>query len=221
MRTTNKKRILVLIGLVSVAFLSGCTNWEGKYNNCEVLYNNCEGLRLGEKEERERLEKARLQDRQTIAQLQREIDERKRTPGEILGFGEGYDVSLDPSAGTITVTLPNTILFEVGKAELRKATSADLDHIYSVLQSRYADRQIDVVGHTDSDPIKATKKMWKDNWELSAQRALTVLRYLVKRGIREDRIREIGCGKSRPVVSNTTVSGKAKNRRVEIVVHMR
>lgn len=221
MRTTNKKRILVLIGLVSVAFSSGCTNWEGKYKNCEVLYNNCEGLRLAEREERENLEKARLQDQQTITELQREINERKRTPGEILGFGEGYDVSLDPSAGTITVTLPNTILFDAGKATLKKATSTELNHIESVLQSRYPGRQIDVVGHTDSDPIKVTKKMWKDNWELSAQRALAVTRYLIKRGVPEANIREVGCGAARPVASNAAPSGKARNRRVEIVVYMR
>ena len=221
MRTANRKTILPLICLVSIAFSSGCTNWEGKYKNCEVLYSNCEGLRLGEKEERENLEKTRLQDQQTIAQLQREINERKRTPGEILGFGEGYDVSLDPSAGTITVTLPNTILFDAGKATLKKATSTELNHIESVLQSRYPGRQIDVVGHTDSDPIKVTKKMWKDNLELSSQRALSVVRYLIKRGIPDDKIRTVGCGAARPIVSNATPSGKAKNRRVEIVVYMR
>ena len=73
--------------------------------------------------------------------------------------------------------------------------------------------------HTDSDPIKKSK--WKDNWELSAQRALSVLRYLVQRGTPEDRIRATGRGASQPIASNTTASGKAKNRRVEIVVYMR
>jgi len=87
------------------------------------------------------------------------------------------------------------------------------------LQSQYSGKQIDIVGHTDADPIKKSK--WKDNWELSTQRALSVVRYLIKRGIPEDRIRASGCGAARPIASNATVSGKAKNRRVEIVVHMR
>jgi len=206
---------------VSIAFSSGCTNWEGKYKNCEVLYSNCEGQLIFEKSQRDQLKTRLSQDQQTISQLQREIDERKRTPGEILGFGEGYDVGFDPSAGTITVTLPNTILFSAGKATLKKATSTELNHIESVLQSRYPGRQIDVVGHTDSDPIKVTKKMWKDNWELSAQRALAVTRYLIKRGVPEANIREVGCGAARPIASNVTPSGKARNRRVEIVVYMR
>ena len=154
-----------------------------------------------------------------IEELQRQIDEQSKTPGDVTGFGEGYDVSLDPSKGTITVTLPNAILFDSGKAALKRATSTELDHIYSVLREKYAGKQIDVVGHTDTDPIKKSK--WRDNWQLSSERALAVVGYLVKRGISEDKIRAVGCGESRPIASNASLSGKAKNRRVEIVVHMR
>ncbi|MHC5077322.1 MAG: OmpA/MotB family protein, partial [Planctomycetota bacterium] len=98
-------------------------------------------------------------------------------------------------------------------------TITELDHINSVLRSKYGGRQIDVVGHTDSDPIK--KSSWQDNWELSAQRALSVLRYLVKQGISSEQIRAVGRGESQPIASNSSASGKARNRRVEIVVHMR
>jgi chemotaxis protein MotB len=110
-------------------------------------------------------------------------------------------------------------LFDSGKATLKKATSTELNHIHSVLRDKYAGKDIDVVGHTDTDPIKKSK--WKDNWELSAQRALTVTRYLIDRGISEDMIRAVGCGESRPVAENSSASGKAKNRRVEIVVHIK
>jgi len=219
MRTANKKTICLLIGLVAITFSSGCTNWKAKYENLDVAYRNCEGLLVAEQEKRENVEEKFLQDQQTIAELQREIEERKQTPGAITGFGEGYDVALDPTAGTITVTLPNTILFSAGKATLKKAINTELNHIESVLQSRYPGRQVDVVGHTDSDPIK--KSPWKDNWELSAQRALSVVRYLIKRGIAEEKIRAVGCGPARPIASNATASGKARNRRVEIVVYMR
>ncbi len=129
------------------------------------------------------------------------------------------DVAVDAAAGTITVTLPNSILFDSGKAELKKATISELDHICSVVKERYAGRQIDVVGHTDNDPIKKSK--WADNWELSAQRALTVTRYLSKGCLPEKEVRATGCGEARPVVPNNSVANKAKNRRVEIVVHMR
>ena len=75
-----------------------------------------------------------------------------------------------PAAGTITVTLANTILFDSGKATLKSATSKELDHILGVLKDKYSGKTVDVVGHTDTEPIK--KSSWKDNWELSAQRAL-------------------------------------------------
>jgi chemotaxis protein MotB len=161
------------------------------------------------------------QGQQTIEELQRQIEQQRKTPADATGFGEGYDVAFDPSAGTITVTLPNSILFDSGQASLKTATSRELDHIHSVLQQKYAGKQIDVVGHTDTDPIRKTKDKWKDNWELSAQRALTVARYLIQRGIADDKIRAVGCGESRPIASNANNAGKAKNRRVEIVVHIR
>jgi len=104
---------------------------------------------------------------------------------------------------------------------LKKTNISELDHIREVLQQKYPGKQIDVVGHTDTDPINKTKDLWKDNWELSAQRALAVTRYLIARGIDDKMIRAVGCGQARPVVSNATATGKAKNRRVEIVVHMR
>lgn len=219
MRITNEKTIALLICLVLFALLPGCTNWEKKYEALSVEHENLKGLL-----ERERAEKGQLadrisQDQMTIEELQRQIEERVETPADASGFGEGYDVAFDPSAGTVTVTLPNAILFDSGKATLKKATSVELDHIHSVLRDKYAGKQIDVVGHTDTDPIKKSK--WKDNWELSAQRALSVLRYLVKRGISEDKIQAAGRGESQPIASNSTASGKARNRRVEIVVHMR
>ncbi len=219
MQTTNKKTIALLICVVVFALLPGCTNWEKKYQALSVEHENLKGLLERERSEKGQLADRISQDQMTIEELQRQIEERSKTPGDVTGFGEGYDVSLDPSKGTITVTLPNAILFDSGKAELKKATSAELDHIHSVLRDKYSGKQIDVVGHTDTDPIKKSK--WKDNWELSAQRSLTVLRYLVKRGIPEERIQAVGCGESQPIASNSTASGKAKNRRVEIVVHMR
>ena len=219
MQIANKKTVIILIGLVSIMLLPGCTNWKKKYNALNVEHQNLKGLLERERAEKGQLAEQISQGQQTIEGLQRQIAERSQSPAEVTGFGKGYDVSLDSSAGTITVTLPNAILFAPGKATLKKRTSVELDHIQSVLQSQYPGKQIDVVGHTDSDPIKKSK--WKDNWELSSQRALSVVRYLIKRGIQEDRIRAVGCGQSRPITSNATASGKARNRRVEIVVHMR
>ena len=218
MRTANKKTIALLISVVSIALLPGCTDWQKKYEYLDVENQNLKGRFERLQAESNQYAQRISQDQQTIDELQRQIDELNKTPAQATGF-EGLDVSFDPSAGTITVTLPNAILFDSGKATLKKATNTELDHIRSVLRSKYAGKEVDVVGHTDTDPIK--KSPWDDNWELSAQRALTVARYLIKRGIPEGQIRASGCGPARPIASNATASGKAKNRRVEIIVHMR
>ena len=214
----NTRTLVIMICLASITLLSGCTNWQKKYNALNVEHQNLKGLM-----ERERAEKGHLvsevsQGRQTIDELQRQIAERNN-PAEATGFGEGYDVAFDAAAGTITVTLSNAILFQPGKATLKKSTISELDHIQSVLERKYRNKNIDIVGHTDTDPIKKSK--WKDNWELSSQRALTVLRYLVRNGIPDEDIRAVGHGQSQPIASNTTSSGKSRNRRVEIVVNLR
>jgi chemotaxis protein MotB len=201
--------------------LPGCTNWEKKYEALSVEHENLKGLLDRERSEKGLLADQVTQGQQTIEELQRQIEQQRKTPADATGFGEGYDVAFDPSAGTITVTLPNSILFDSGQASLKTATSRELDHIHSVLQQKYAGKPIDVVGHTDTDPIRKTKDKWQDNWELSAQRALTVARYLIQRGIDENKIRAVGCGESRPIASNANATGKAKNRRVEIVVNIR
>lgn len=219
MQTANKKAITLLLCLVSAVFLPSCTNWEKKYKALNVEHENMKGLLERESAEKGQLSEQVSQNQQTIEELQRQISERKKSPAEASGFGEGYDVAFDAQAGTITVTLSDKILFDPGKANLKKSTSAELDHIESVLNSKYSGRQIAVIGHTDSDPIK--KSQWKDNWELSAQRALSVVRYLIERGIPKDNIRAVGRGDTQPIASNDSAAGKAKNRRVEIVVHMK
>ena len=212
-----KFKCLLLMGLVSIFLLTGCTNWKKRYEALNVEQQNLLGRFEFERSEKARLAQRISQDQLTIQELQRQIAERQ-SAAKASGF-EGYDVKFDPSAGTITVTLPNAILFDSGQAALKKRTSTELNHIRSVLRQKYSNKQIDVVGHTDSDPIKKSK--WKDNLELSSQRALTVVRYLIERGIDEKRIRAVGCGAAIPIASNATASGKARNRRVEIVVYMR
>jgi len=219
MQLVKAKAVIPLICVVALSLVSGCTDYKKKYDYLNVEHQNLKGRFENLQGEKQRLADRISQDQQTIDELRRQIEELNQTPADATGFGEGYDVAFDPDAGTITVTLQNTILFASGKASLKSATSAELDHILSVLKSKYSGKEIDVVGHTDTDPIR--KSAWKDNWELSAQRALSVARYLIDRGIPEELVRASGCGPARPVASNASSAGKARNRRVEIVVHMR
>ena len=222
MKNVGGKTRLVLVGLAATLLLSGCTDWKKKYDGLTVehqnllgRYENCMSSLDSSATEKTRLSQALTATQRQLTELQNSLN----TGRNETGF-EGLDTEIDPRRGTITVTLENTILFASGKAEVKSSVISELDKIASVLQQRYRDKDVSVVGHTDTDPINKTKDLWKDNWDLSSARSLAVLRYLVKRGIRPETIKAVAAGEFYPVADNSSANGKAKNRRVEIVVHM-
>ena len=134
-------KCLLLISVVSALFLSGCggfpTNWKKKHQALNVEHQNLRGLLERERAEKGQFAERASKDQQTIAELQKQIIDRKKTAADATGFGKGYDVKFDASAGTITVTLSNKILFKSGQAALKKSTITELNHIHSVLQRKY------------------------------------------------------------------------------------
>ncbi len=131
-------------------------------------------------------------------------------------FGPGVEVRT--SGDTMTVTLPDAILFASGSANLKSASKAVLGKVAGVLNKDYSSHIIRVEGHTDNQPIVRTKKLWSDNWDLACNRSMAVVRYLVTKGVDPKRIYASGFSYNQPVASNGTAEGRAKNRRVEIVV---
>jgi chemotaxis protein MotB len=131
-------------------------------------------------------------------------------------FGEGVETAVIGEATYIT--LPDAVLFDSGKAALKTTSRHVLDKIIGVLNKDYAGDTIRVEGHTDSDPINKSKKYWDDNWDLSCNRAMAVLRYMTSKGIEAKRIYAAGFGPYKSVATNNTAPGRAKNRRVVIVV---
>jgi len=116
--------------------------------------------------------------------------------------------------GGAMIAIEGEILFPPGKAEIRDKARRSLDAVVSAIRGQYSDKHIFVFGHTDDTPIK--KSGWKDNWELSAQRALEVVRYMTKNGVSAARLVAGGCGEYRPRVPNSGNDKRKKNRRVEI-----
>ncbi len=105
--------------------------------------------------------------------------------------------------------------FPPGQAKLTKKFSTTGRKIAAVLKE--IPGIIEVGGHTDSIPISTRK--FASNWELSADRAIAVLEYLQKAtGIPDYRFRAVGYADSKPLASNGTASGRAKNRRVELTI---
>jgi flagellar motor protein MotB len=125
----------------------------------------------------------------------------------------------EPEEGTrITVaTVGSDVLFTSGRATLTPKGEAALRGVATELKTKYGKMLVRVYGYTDSDPIRKSKHLWKDNLDLSANRAMAVTRYLISVGIDPQRIETIAMGEANPVAPNTTREGKQRNRRVEIV----
>lgn len=119
---------------------------------------------------------------------------------------------ISQSARGVEVTLPDTVLFDSGKAELKEALAAPyLDRLAGLLK-RNDTQSLLVEGHTDSQGAPAI------NQKLSEARAAAVANALVRRGIPASRVEQKGLAASRPVAPNDVDAGRRLNRRSEIVI---
>ena len=110
------------------------------------------------------------------------------------------------------IVISGKVLFETGKAKLKKVSHEVLDEVVFALEKHPEIIKLQIVGHTDSDgDAKANKR-------LSARRATSVMKYLIKNGIERDRLLAVGVGEDKPIASNDTEEGKDKNRRVEFLI---
>lgn len=116
--------------------------------------------------------------------------------------------------GGAMIAIDESVLFAPGKATLQQEARRILDVIASAVQGQYADKAILVFGHTDDKPIR--KSGWADNYQLSAERALAVIRDLRERGVSAARLAGCGCGEYRPRTVNDSETSRAANRRVEV-----
>jgi chemotaxis protein MotB len=118
----------------------------------------------------------------------------------------------------IRIELPGNSLFESGSARLRPGAANLISDVAAELVRTYPDQIVGVEGHTDNDPIAGNQ--WRNNHELSVARAMTVYDVLVSRTrLQGNQLFVVGHGSNHPVVSNATVEGKQRNRRVELVVY--
>jgi chemotaxis protein MotB len=131
---------------------------------------------------------------------------------------DSMGISYGMRDGNMVISIPSSITFASGQATLSKDGQKALKNVASTLKKEYPGAKYGVEGHTDSDPIKKSK--FTSNRELSIARAMAVLTYLVEDcGIPDDQCIVAGHGQYDPVGSNKSDTDKAKNRRVEIVVH--
>ena len=141
---------------------------------------------------------------QLVAKMKGEIDKGQVTISEL--------------KGKLTVNMVEAILFDSGKAEVKQDGLVVLGKVIEILKT-VNDKSIRIEGHTDNKPIVGPlTQRYPTNWELSAARAINVARYLQKQGIEPGSLSAAAFGEFKSVADNATPEGRAKNRRIEIVL---
>jgi chemotaxis protein MotB len=220
------KKIIVWVGAgILSAMLAGCASTE-KYTKLEADYNSLQtrysGLQAGysackeqvaqvEKEKADLLareEKSKSTYEQLMSQLQKEVSEGQ--------------VTISQYEDKLTVNVAEKIFFDSGSAQLKPGGKEVLGKLGRIVKG-LTDKVIRVEGHTDNVPIsKPLRATYPTNWELSAARATTVVRFLQdSTGVPPEMLMAAAFGEYRPIAPNDTPENKQKNRRIEIVLQKR
>ena len=218
-----RTRWIAVPALALVATLAGCNDSQ-KAANQKVLQDNDELVKqLSEKDDKlnalgEQL--ARVQ--QQANDLQSQLDacnQRAAAPApaaEAVTVADAKDfqgiegVEATVQGDDIHLTISNSLLFDSGKTALKDGAKKSLDKISAAIKEKYGDREILVVGYTDSDPIRRTT--YATNYHLGFERAFAVRGYLDRKGVAGAHMGLMSFGPDRPAGS------KEKSRRVEVIV---
>jgi chemotaxis protein MotB len=166
--------------------------------------------------ERDALQKNLQAKDSALSELQETHDKISEKMKEEIAKGE---IALVQSDGRLRVDLVDRILFDSGDAQISRRGEGVLARVGAVLVN-LPDRQVQVFGHTDNQPITGKlKAQFPTNWELSVSRALNVVRFLEERAqVPAERLVASGQGEHRPIARNNTAAGRTRNRRIEILL---
>jgi chemotaxis protein MotB len=184
---------------------------------------------LAAQERENRLLAALAATRQDLERLQvaTEIDEtrlrelvetERRINQSLEGLIARKSVDVERSGTRLVLKLSSEILFDTGSADLKGNGLPLLADVGSILKDSLAGMQIQIGGHTDNIAFSGGRR-YRNNWELSAARAASVVGFFEKNsGIDPDKLSAVGFGEYRPAADNQTKEGRARNRRIEIIL---
>ncbi len=135
---------------------------------------------------------------------------------EMMKKGQGPAISIEESQDGFVIELPAALLFKEGSAKIENEDALlFLKRMALIVDTLPNTVELSVQGHSDN-VSPGVNSLYKDNWELSTARALSVLHELLLDGVNPKRISAAGFGQYRPVATNATKEGRLKNRRVEL-----
>jgi chemotaxis protein MotB len=157
-----------------------------------------------------------------LQEVKEEVQKTSKTYGDLLERMKGEiakgQVTISELKGKLTVNMVDSVLFDSGKAEVKPEGLVVLQKVIDILKN-IKDKAVRIEGHTDNVQIVGQlTKRYPTNWELSAARALNVTRYLQQQGLDPALLAAVAYGEYKPVAPNDTDEGRAKNRRIEIVL---
>lgn len=154
-----------------------------------------------------------------LAEKQRKLNERMKKLNETLntkmaGFVKNGQMTVSQSNRGVTLDINASMLFKPGEAAVQADAVQTLADVAKILSEE--DMSIEVEGHTDNLPISNTQ--FPSNWELSSARASSVVRLFIEQGIVANRLKATGLADNVPIEENSSIEGRARNRRVAVTV---
>jgi len=165
-----------------------------------------------------------LDKKKSILRLQEDVinqidDTKKKIETKLKKQIETQEIKIEEIEGKLKVTFVDKILFDTGNVKIKKRGEALLLEIAESMHEN-KDQNIRVQGHTDNVQIGSKlAERFPTNWELSAGRAIAVVRFLQEQtGLEPERLSACGYSYYQPVASNDTEEGRHENRRIEIIL---
>ncbi|MBE5941095.1 MAG: chemotaxis protein [Lachnospiraceae bacterium] len=197
---------------------TGSVNEDGKNDKSETDEN------LAENQTKEEEPQEDISEQELKKELQEQgLKQSEEMYDEISQMTESYKIDdrivMDYNSQYVSLDLNGAVLFDPGKAEIRDDVKVFMQKIATIM-SKYKDCVIEIEGHTDNVPISTSN--FESNRYLSTARANKVYEYVMEQAsLKDENVKIAGYGESRPVASNETEEGRAKNRRVSIKIYNR
>jgi chemotaxis protein MotB len=175
-----------------------------------------EGARLRKLEGELTMRSTRIDElEKLIAEKEAAMQELKNTVATALKGFEGKGLTIVNKNGKVYVSMENKLLFNSGSWAVGENGAQAVKKLAKVLADN-PDISVLIEGHTDNDPYSGA--VIEDNWDLSVKRATAIVRILQKSNVDANQITAAGRGEFVPVSNNSSKAGKAKNRRIEIIL---
>ncbi|MCP0887825.1 flagellar motor protein MotB [Ligilactobacillus sp. WILCCON 0076] len=189
----------------------GTTPKKGNGSSATSSTSSSSVVTIQEAQSQESQVKTQMSQTETFNQVTQDVQQ------EMENAGISGNSSAKLKSDGLHITLDSNILFDSGKADLSSDVQNELKTLVPALQ-KISTYPVTIAGYTDNQPI-VNVTTYPTNWELSSARAIAVMHFFVENGaFSEKHVSIQAYGENNPIASNKTATGRAKNRRVEIII---